>query len=199
MAYLIQFIAVFIILLIGTGLIINRRMKIQKIVSNEGNIKVFDCENDDFIYLYNYKIVRNPFLGHVCKYFENRIFHKDCDNWFYSPVPSNTMCFSGYREYPGSSLNLQMYHTWSDCHGNFYVFDPLIQMYAKWNKIGNLTDDWGISKSYFFEWEETSSEEKALCFQKFGKQWCQLDKNKLPEEFFDFIWNPFLGKKCNLV
>lgn len=170
-------------------------MIIHSNLNKVSNMNYIFCNESDYTKRFEFMVVRNPFRGHACKFFENRVFQKHCENLYYSPVSSNTECYHAFKDYNNGLVTIQYYHTWSDSRGNFYTYDPLLDMYVKWDLKGNILD-WGIRSSYFDDWSEISSNNIFVCFENFGRKWCKYENNELPQLFFPFTWNSPPSKKC---
>lgn len=196
MAHIIQFIFLFLILCIGTAIIISRRLTVQRSVNLAANTRIVKCKCPNYELNADYAVVENPFLGHRCRYYEYRVFQPYCRDHNYSPIPSNTACLHIYKSHPNDSQRFQIYHTWSDKCGNFYVYDPFVDVYAKWDTVGNYTTDWGLNPSYVQDIIDAEEDDNVRCFNKFNRKWCHFKDTLVSSIFTDFIWNPFLGKKC---
>lgn len=199
MAHIIQVIGLFLVLCFITAILIARRITIQRSLNIAANTKAVKCSCPNYLNDRNFMFVKNPFVGHFCKYYENRVFQSHCKNDFYSPVPSNTLCVHFFRTDQFGSVNVRTYHTWSDKHGNFYVYDPNVDVYAKWDEKGQKTSDWGMNPSYMQGIKNVNgnfTENNFECFLKFDRKWCHLKNIPITKILCDFFWNPFLGKKC---
>lgn len=196
MAHIIHIIGLFLVLCFITSMLIARRITIQRSLNIAANTKLFKCACPNYLKGVHFKLVKNPFIGHLCKYYENRVFQSYCKNEFYSPVPSNTLCADVIRVGPNHSIKLRTYHTWSDKYGNFYVYDPIIDVYAKWDGRGQNTSDWGMNPWYMQGIKHFNKGLAFECFEKFDRKWCNFKSIPITKIFCDFIWNPFFGKRC---
>lgn len=194
MAHIIQIVGLFLVLCFITAIIIARRLTIQRSLNIVANTRPVKCGCQNYLKQFEYKYVENPFVGHLCRYYESRVFQAYCKDQFYSPLPSNTQCVHIFKAGTNGSIRVQFYHTWSDRGGNFYVYNPLSDVYGKWDRNGIVTSDWGMSPKYIEGLESANRSDNGdryegfECFEKFNRKWCNMKNISITEIFCDFLW-----------